>query len=58
VYEKLKQHATRMELIPVLDILRAEALTALSRHRVARYGVQDSPETLSQVASGATSVDL
>jgi len=47
-----------MELIPVFDIPRAEALTALSRHRVARYGAQDSPETLSKVTFGAISADL
>jgi hypothetical protein len=58
VYEKLKQHAARMELIPVFDIPRAEALTALSRHRVARYGAKDSPETLSKVTSRVIFTDL
>jgi hypothetical protein len=47
-----------MELIPVFDIPRAEALTALSRHRIARYGAQDSPETLSKVISQVISTDL
>jgi hypothetical protein len=49
VYERLKQHAIRMELVPVCDIPRNQAVTALSRHRSASFDVQDAPELLSQV---------
>lgn len=49
VYERLKQHATRMELVPICDIPRADAITALSHHRIARYQVQDPPEVLHKV---------
>lgn len=51
VYERLKQHATRMELVPVCDIPRADALSALSHHRLARYGVEDPEEVLHKVYS-------
>ena len=36
VYERLKQYATRMEILPVLDLPRDEAITALKQYR-ARY---------------------
>ena len=49
VYERLKQHASRMELVPVCDIPRAEAVSALFHHRLARYGVKDPPEILNKV---------
>jgi hypothetical protein len=50
VYERLKQHATRMELVPIFDIPQKQAITALHRHRQSRYGVEESPEVLSKVA--------
>lgn len=58
VYERLKQHATRMELVPIRDIPRADAITALSHHRLARYGVQDPPEVLHKVRSLKTCVEI
>jgi hypothetical protein len=51
VYERLKQHATRLELIPVPDIPRSQAISALSHHRSARYGIEESPELLSKVGT-------
>ena len=57
VYERLKQHATRMELVPICDIPRADAITALSTHRLARYGVQDPPEVLNKVLALRISIE-
>jgi len=51
VYERLKQHATQMELVPISDIPRGQAVTALSQHRLTRYGLEESPEILSRVKS-------
>lgn len=33
VYERLKQYATRMEVLPVLDLPKAEAIAALRKYR-------------------------
>jgi hypothetical protein len=44
-----------MELVPISDIPRTDAITALSRHRLARYGVEDPPEVLHKVSPRRTS---
>jgi hypothetical protein len=38
-----------MEVVPVHDIPRKEAVASLSRHRLARYGVIDPPEIMQSV---------
>jgi len=38
-----------MELLHIWDIPRKQAVTALSRHRLARFGLHDPPELLSEV---------
>lgn len=42
VYERLKQYATRMNIIPILDLSKPKALNALSNYRVKYKG--DSPD--------------
>ena len=45
VYERLKQLATRMEVIPVLDLPKKQALAALQRYR-GRYFHEDVPNSV------------
>lgn len=45
VYERLKQLATRMEVIPVLDLPKKQALAALQRYR-GRYFHENVPNSL------------
>lgn len=45
VYERLKQLATRMEVIPVLDLPKKQALAALQRYR-GKYFHEDVPNSL------------
>lgn len=45
VYERLKQHATRMEVIPVVDLTKDKALVALRKYRK-KYFHEDPPEEL------------
>ncbi|KAI9893402.1 MAG: hypothetical protein M1814_006699 [Vezdaea aestivalis] len=49
VYERLKQYATRMEVLPVLDLPKAEALEALRRYRTRYCGDQPSSDVLEQI---------
>lgn len=44
VYERLKQHATRMQVIPVLDLPKERALDALRSYRM-RYFNEDLPRS-------------
>jgi hypothetical protein len=39
-----------MDLLPISDITRTDAITALSWHRKVRYGVEDQPEVLHKVS--------
>ena len=49
VYERLKQYATRMEILQVLDLPKGEAMAALSRYRE-KYKKEKPPsEILEQV---------
>lgn len=43
VYERLKQYATRMNIIPILDLSKPKAISALRNYRV-KYR-QESPDT-------------
>lgn len=45
VYERLKQNATRMEVHPIVDLPRKQAIAALRNYRT-RYFGQDPPEDL------------
>lgn len=45
VYERLKQHATRMELLPVADLSKPKAVTALGKFR-RNYFDEEPPQTL------------
>ncbi|KAL9585677.1 MAG: hypothetical protein Q9212_001373 [Teloschistes hypoglaucus] len=49
VYERLKQYATRMEVLPVLDLPRRQAISALIKYRSRYYQEEPKPEILEQV---------
>ncbi|KAL8896566.1 MAG: hypothetical protein Q9207_007653 [Kuettlingeria erythrocarpa] len=49
VYERLKQYATRMQILPVLDLPRNQAISALVRYRSRYYREEPEPEVLEQV---------
>lgn len=49
VYERLKQHATRMEVLQVLDLSKPKAITALKKLRSSYVSGEPSEEELSQV---------
>lgn len=49
VYERLKQYATRMEILPVLDLPKDQAISALKNYRVRYFKQEDSPKILEQV---------
>ncbi|EHY54642.1 hypothetical protein ABEF92_002792 [Exophiala dermatitidis] len=50
VYERLKRYATRMEVIPVLDLNKERAIAALDRYRAKYFPEQKrDPEILKQV---------
>ena len=49
VYERLKQYATRMEVLPVLDLPKSQALSALKQYRSQYYREEPSPSILEQV---------
>ncbi|KAL8714173.1 MAG: hypothetical protein Q9220_001902 [cf. Caloplaca sp. 1 TL-2023] len=49
VYERLKQYATRMEVLPVLDLPRQQAITALIKYRARYFKEQPRMEILEQV---------
>lgn len=46
VYERLKQYATRMQVIPVLDLPKGKAISVLDRMRGTKPG---SPEVLEEI---------
>ncbi|EXJ92505.1 hypothetical protein A1O3_01057 [Capronia epimyces CBS 606.96] len=50
VYERLKRYATRMEVIPVVDLSKDRAIAALDRYRTKFFPEQEhDPEILKQV---------
>ncbi|KAI4117117.1 MAG: hypothetical protein LQ338_007615 [Usnochroma carphineum] len=49
VYERLRQYATRMEVLPVLDLPRNQAISALIRYRARYYKEEPKLEILEQV---------
>lgn len=49
VYERLKQYATRMQVLPVLDLPKGQAISALIRYRARYYEEEPSTEILEQV---------
>ncbi len=49
IYERLKQYATRMNVIPILDLNKPKALSALSNYRLKFHGERTDRETLEQV---------
>ena len=49
VYERLKQYATRMEVLPVLDLPKGQAMAALKQYRSRYYDEELSPSILEQV---------
>ncbi|KIX06187.1 uncharacterized protein Z518_04161 [Rhinocladiella mackenziei CBS 650.93] len=50
VYERLKRYATRMEVIPILDLPKGRAIAALNRYRAKYFPEQKrDPEILKQV---------
>ena len=49
VYERLKEHATRMEVLPVKDLSKPKAMAALSKFRSSYFSERPSPALLEQV---------
>ena len=49
VYERLKQYATRMEILPVLDLPKDQAMSALKQYRTRFFGEEPSPGIIEQV---------
>ena len=49
VYERLKQFATRMEVLPVLDLPRPQAISALIKYRARYYKEEPQMDILDQV---------
>ena len=49
VYERLKQLATRMEILPVLDLAKAQAISALKQYRNRYYKEETSSAILEEV---------
>ncbi|KAK3384983.1 hypothetical protein B0H63DRAFT_543142 [Podospora didyma] len=49
IYEKLKQLATRLEVLTVVDLPKAQATAALKNYRMRHCGETLSPETLEQI---------
>ncbi|KAL9628465.1 MAG: hypothetical protein Q9204_005868 [Flavoplaca sp. TL-2023a] len=49
VYERLKQYATRMEVLPVLDLPRQQAISALIRYRARYHKEEPQMEILEQI---------
>ena len=49
VYEKLKQYATRMEVLPVLDLPRGQAIAALTKYRRRYHNEDPDPGILGEV---------
>lgn len=49
VYERLRQHATRMEVLPVLDLPKDQAIAALVQYRGRYHKGEIKPEILEEV---------
>ena len=49
VYERLKQHATRMNVIPILDLSKPKAIAALRNYRRKYHAEDPEPQILEQV---------
>ncbi|KAG8534175.1 uncharacterized protein KY384_001019 [Bacidia gigantensis] len=49
VYERLKQYSTRMEVLPVLDLDKKQAIGALKQYRSRFYEQEPPPDILEQV---------
>lgn len=49
VYERLKRYATRMETIPVPDLPKQTAMSALKKYRKRYHGEELSTEILTEV---------
>ena len=49
VYERLKQYATRMEMLPVLDLPKPQAMLALKQYRSRFYSEEPTDGILEQV---------
>jgi hypothetical protein len=50
VYERLKRYATRMEVIPILDLPKSSAIPALQRYRAKYFPLErNTPEIFHQV---------
>jgi hypothetical protein len=49
VYERLKQLSTRMEVLPVTDLPKKQAIQALQRYRIRYFGQKLTNEQLDDV---------
>jgi hypothetical protein len=49
IYERLKQYATRMNVIPILDLNKPKSISALANYREKFHGEKPSLELLTQI---------
>ena len=49
IYERLKQHATRMNVIPILDLNKPKAISALANYREKFHGERPEADILEQI---------
>lgn len=49
VYERLKQHSTRMDVLPVLDLPKDHAMSALRQYRVKNFKEEPSTKVLEEI---------
>ena len=49
VYERLKQYATRMDVLPVLDLPKDQAMSALRQYRVRNFNEEPSTKLLEKI---------
>ena len=49
VYERLKQYSTRMDVLPILDLPKEQAMSALRQHRIENFKEEPSTKVLEEI---------
>ena len=49
VYERLKQYATRMDVLPILDLPKDQAISALKQYRIRNFNEEPSTKLLEKI---------
>ncbi|KAM0802196.1 hypothetical protein BDR22DRAFT_887862 [Usnea florida] len=49
VYERLKQYSTRMDVLPILDLPKEQAMSALRQYRIRNFKEEPSTEVLEEI---------